>query len=48
VFPNIWTEAGDPAITVHNDDAIELRSNNYVELVCRRPVMNGVVFNLGA
>lgn len=42
-FPHVFTEAGDAALTVPTADAIELRSNNYCQLVCKAPIHNGVI-----
>lgn len=43
MFPNVFTEAGDNKLTMATADAVEIRSNNYMQLACERPVENGVV-----
>lgn len=46
-FPHVYTEADDPRITLANEDAFEIRFNNYLNLACSVPGFNCHVYDIG-
>ena len=45
-FPDIVNEDGSDQSRVYNDDAYEMRSSNYCQLVVNSPIMTGVAYNI--